>query len=180
MSSSDQQAPGDSIILEEEIDPNYEPTAEETEEYARWLGMDLDTDRDLIWIAREGLKVGSLAGPASTRAWCAHSVGLVLATVLVWGGRGWRGCVQPTWRAVIDSNRSPCVLHVHVAAFSLQAPLPENWKPCKTTDTEEIYYFNFKSGESTWDHPCDEVRRAERPNRLQPVLLDVGGGRLAC
>lgn len=57
MSSSEQQAPGDSIILEEEIDPNYEPTLEETEEYARWLGMDLDTDRDLIWIAREGLKV---------------------------------------------------------------------------------------------------------------------------
>lgn len=42
----------------------------------------------------------------------------------------------------------------------LQAPLPENWKPCKTTDTEEIYYFNFASGQSTWDHPCDEVRHA--------------------
>lgn len=38
-----------------------------------------------------------------------------------------------------------------------QAPLPKNWKPCKTTDTEEIYYFNFQTGESTWDHPCDDV-----------------------
>lgn len=43
--------------------------------------------------------------------------------------------------------------------FRLQAPLPENWKPCMTTDTEEIYYFNFASGQSTWDHPCDEARK---------------------
>jgi hypothetical protein len=40
--------------------------------------------------------------------------------------------------------------------------LPEEWKPCKTSDTEEIYYFNFKSGDSTWDHPCDEVRVGTR------------------
>ncbi|ETW01578.1 hypothetical protein H310_06224 [Aphanomyces invadans] len=86
---------GDSIVLEEEIDPNYEPTEDEVIEYAKWLGMDLDAERDLFWIAREGLK----------------------------------------------------------------APLPENWKPCKTTDTGEIYYFNFASGASTWDHPCDEYYR---------------------
>lgn len=43
-------------------------------EYARWLGMDVDADRDLLYIAREGLK----------------------------------------------------------------APLPGDWKPCKTTDTEEV------------------------------------------
>jgi hypothetical protein len=29
---------GDSIILEEEIDPNYEPTEDEVLEYAKWLG----------------------------------------------------------------------------------------------------------------------------------------------
>ncbi|KAG1690958.1 hypothetical protein DVH05_027417 [Phytophthora capsici] len=87
--------PGDSIVLEEEIDPNYEPTEKEVLEYATWLGMDLEGERDLFWIAREGLK----------------------------------------------------------------APLPENWKPCKTTDTEEIYYFNFATGQSTWDHPCDEFYR---------------------
>ncbi|RHY91926.1 hypothetical protein DYB31_003159 [Aphanomyces astaci] len=86
---------GDSIVLEEEIDPNYEPTEDEVIEYAKWLGMDLDAERELFWIAREGLK----------------------------------------------------------------APLPENWKPCKTTDTGEIYYFNFASGASTWDHPCDEYYR---------------------
>jgi chromosome segregation ATPase len=94
-SANQSNAPGDSIILEEEIDPNYEPTHDEVIEYAKWLGMDLDVDNALLWIAREGLK----------------------------------------------------------------APLPENWKPCKTTDTEEIYYFNFATGASTWDHPCDEYYR---------------------
>ena len=88
---------GDSIILEEEVDPSYEPTQDEVLEYARWLGMDTDADSDLLYIAREGLK----------------------------------------------------------------APLPENWKPCKTADTEEIYYFNFVTGESTWDHPCDQVRASQ-------------------
>ena len=42
-----------------------------------------------------------------------------------------------------------------------QAPLPEDWKPCKTRDTEEIYYFNFKTGNSTWDHPCDDYYRKQ-------------------
>ena len=48
--------PGDSIILEEEIDPNYVSSQDEIDEYAKWLGMDLQQDKDLQWIAREGLK----------------------------------------------------------------------------------------------------------------------------
>jgi hypothetical protein len=24
------------------------------------------------------------------------------------------------------------------------------------TGSGDIYYFNFSSGESTWDHPCDD------------------------
>ncbi|KAK3279248.1 hypothetical protein CYMTET_12856 [Cymbomonas tetramitiformis] len=83
--------PGESIVLEEEIDENYEPTQDEILEYARWLGMDVEKEKELLWLAREGLK----------------------------------------------------------------APLPEHWKPCKSPEGE-IYYFNFTSGESVWDHPCDE------------------------
>jgi hypothetical protein len=62
----------ESVVLEEELPENYEPTEEEILEYAKWLGMDLEADQDLFWIATEGLK----------------------------------------------------------------APLPENWKPCKTADDE--------------------------------------------
>lgn len=31
-------------ILEEELDEDYDPTAEEIEEYAKYLGMDLQED----------------------------------------------------------------------------------------------------------------------------------------
>ncbi|KAI3646435.1 hypothetical protein MP228_009363 [Amoeboaphelidium protococcarum] len=83
-----------SIVLEEEIDEEYEPNDEEIKEYAKYIGMDLSNpvDIELLWIAREGLK----------------------------------------------------------------APLPNDWKPCQTDDGE-VYYFNFKSGESIWDHPCDAI-----------------------
>ena len=46
----------ESVILEEEIDENYEPTHEEVVEYARWLGMDPDEDAKFLYIAKEGLK----------------------------------------------------------------------------------------------------------------------------
>ncbi|KAF0685272.1 Aste57867_22801 [Aphanomyces stellatus] len=81
-----------SIILDYVYDPAYEPTEAELREYAIFLGIDMNTETDLLWIARDGLKV----------------------------------------------------------------PLPADWKPCKTSDTHEIYYFNFVTGESTWDHPCDQ------------------------
>ena len=46
-----------------------------------------------------------------------------------------------------------------IARQGLKAPLPENWKPCRTVE-HEVYYFNFATGESVWDHPCDEVYRS--------------------
>ena len=49
-------------FLEEELDENYEPTHEEIEEYAKYLGMDLVNDRHLFYIAKEGLKA-PLPGP---------------------------------------------------------------------------------------------------------------------
>ena len=42
-----------------------------------------------------------------------------------------------------------------IAKEGLKAPLPKEWKPCKT-DTAEVYYFNFKTGDSIWDHPMDD------------------------
>ena len=41
LTSAGRSTESDSIILEEEIDPNYNPTVEEINEYAKWLGMDL-------------------------------------------------------------------------------------------------------------------------------------------
>lgn len=60
--------------------------------------------------------------------------------------------------------------YMWIAREGLKAPLPDHWKavyvlisklnikPTYWSETEdgEIYYFNFKSGESLWDHPCDK------------------------
>lgn len=84
-----------SVVLEEHVDSEYEPTEQEILDYSEWLGMDLENDKDLMWIARAGLKV----------------------------------------------------------------PLPPPWKPCTTGEENEVFYFNFDTGESVWDHPCDEYHR---------------------
>lgn len=37
--------------------------------------------------------------------------------------------------------------------------------------TGDVYYFNFSSGQSTWDHPCDEQYRQlvlQERERAQP------------
>jgi centrosomal protein CEP164 len=49
-------------IMEEELDEDYEPTEEEIIDYAKYLGMDANMDRDLFYIAKEGLKA-PLPGP---------------------------------------------------------------------------------------------------------------------
>jgi centrosomal protein CEP164 len=46
----------ESVVLEEQIDPNYKPSDQEIEEYANWLGMDMEADKHLMWVALEGLK----------------------------------------------------------------------------------------------------------------------------
>eukprot|EP01034_Spumella_vulgaris_P025066 gene25066-31477_t len=84
-----------SIVLEEELDADYIPSEPDVIEYAKWLGMNPESDRDLLYIAREGLK----------------------------------------------------------------ARMPAEWRPCKQKGSDDIYYFNFATGESTWDHPIDTVYR---------------------
>ncbi len=34
-----------------------------------------------------------------------------------------------------------------------------NWKPCRCKNSDDIYYFNFRTGESKWEHPCDAKYR---------------------
>jgi centrosomal protein CEP164 len=46
----------ESVLLEEEIDDNYEPTEEDIIEYAKFLGMDIEKDKQYLFIAKEGLK----------------------------------------------------------------------------------------------------------------------------
>lgn len=43
------------IFLDEEMEHDFVPTEEELLEYAVWLGMDVEADEDLLWIAHQGL-----------------------------------------------------------------------------------------------------------------------------
>ncbi|CAF1118483.1 unnamed protein product [Didymodactylos carnosus] len=43
-----------------------------------------------------------------------------------------------------------------LAKEGIMKPLPSGWKPCQD-ENEELYYFNFDTGKSSWDHPCDEI-----------------------
>ncbi|KAM9853079.1 uncharacterized protein cep164 isoform 3-T3 [Aulostomus maculatus] len=105
---------GDQLILEEDYDENDIPSEQEIKEYAKEIGIDPDTEPELMWLAREGIV----------------------------------------------------------------APLPPEWKPCQDV-TGDIYYFNFSTGQSTWDHPCDEHYRrlvAEERERTQhTVAAGVSG-----
>ncbi|NXG69832.1 CE164 protein, partial [Baryphthengus martii] len=53
----------------------------------------------------------------------------------------------------IDPEKEPELLWL--AREGVIAPLPPNWKPCQDT-AGDIYYFNFATRQSSWDHPCDE------------------------
>jgi len=43
------------LILDEEYDENYQPTEEEIYEYAQVIGINPDTEPDLLYIARQGI-----------------------------------------------------------------------------------------------------------------------------
>ncbi|KAL9655096.1 hypothetical protein ABK040_008877 [Willaertia magna] len=43
---------------------------------------------------------------------------------------------------------------MHIALEGIKAPLPEGWRPCQTEEGQ-LFYFNFNTGDSIWDHPMD-------------------------
>lgn len=128
-------------------------------EYAKFLGMDLDNDKDLFWIAREGLKVCfffSLFFFPFLCKWSCWSAFFLLKNEyfeIVLFSFSWAllvSCVlQLSPKSIGDVG--PCIRRFRLF---VQAPLPKPWKPCKTEENE-IYYFNFENGESLWEHPCD-------------------------
>jgi hypothetical protein len=72
---------------------------------------------------------------------------------------GWMGMDLPFHRPLL-----------WIAAEALRAPVPPNWRPCQDErgggvgapllalsihHIAAVYYFNFATGESLWDHPLD-------------------------
>lgn len=67
---------------------------------------------------------------------------------------------------------------LYLAKEGLKAPLPPDWKPCQNREGK-IYYFNFKTKQSQWEHPCDQYyknlyqelkRKKEKNNEKQPTF----------
>uniref|UniRef100_A0A3Q1GIP0 Centrosomal protein of 164 kDa n=1 Tax=Acanthochromis polyacanthus TaxID=80966 RepID=A0A3Q1GIP0_9TELE len=74
----------------------------------------------------------------------------------------------------IDPDGEPELMWL--AREGIVAPLPPEWKPCQDV-TGDIYYFNFSTGQSTWDHPCDEhYRRLVSQERERAQLTVTAGG----
>ena len=48
--------------------------------------------------------------------------------------------------------------YFYIAREGLLAPVPPPWKACQSKDGE-IYYFNFETRDSNWDHPSDDLFR---------------------
>merc|ERR1711871_1933267 len=57
-----------------------------------------------------------------------------------------------------------------IAREGVVAPIPSPWKAC-TENGDNVFYFNFETGDSVWDHPCDEKYRElleeERNKRIK-------------
>lgn len=74
----------------------------------------------------------------------------------------------------IDPDKEPQLLWLAREGFI--KPLPPGWKPCQE-ENGELYYFNFDTGKSSWDHPCDEIYKArvieERRKATTTNLLDT-------
>ncbi|KAM3922636.1 centrosomal protein of 164 kDa isoform 3-T3 [Leptodactylus fuscus] len=71
----------------------------------------------------------------------------------------------------IDPDAEPELMWL--AREGIVVPLPPDWKPCQDV-TGDIYYFNFATGQSTWDHPIDEHYR-ELVTQERAKLQVLGG-----
>jgi len=75
--------------------------------------------------------------------------------------------------------------YLWIARQFITAPMPKPWRAYRSREDNEVFYFNGESGESTWNHPCDEYHRqlfqAEK-SRNAPVKVvtvsctDTGDG----
>ena len=139
----------DSVILEEEMDENYEPSQEGTRPRISLVARRARpsshraSPRDPLTLPRRAVR-RFVIPPKSRSATDSRVPNPATATEIVdyakWLGMDLEAEKDLMW----------------IAREGLKAPLPEHWKPCKTPGTGDIYYFNFQTGDSVWEHPCDE------------------------
>mmetsp|Transcript_98422 Transcript_98422/g.195182 ORF Transcript_98422/g.195182 Transcript_98422/m.195182 type:complete len:153 (+) Transcript_98422:116-574(+) len=67
---------------------------------------------------------------------------------------------------------------MYLAREGLKAPLTDGWKPCQNAEGE-IFYFNFETGQSSWDHPADETYRNLVQHKKMEKLEGSGARKVA-
>nr|XP_022323611.1 centrosomal protein of 164 kDa-like isoform X4 [Crassostrea virginica] len=72
----------------------------------------------------------------------------------------------------IDPKTEPHL--IYIAREGICAPLPDHWRPCQDPKGD-IYYFNFATGDSIWDHPCDEFYRKMVMEERKKISMNKGG-----
>lgn len=82
----------------------------------------------------------------------------------------------------IDPETEPHLMRI--AREGVVAPVPHPWKACHNLDSQhedEIFYFNFETAESVWDHPCDEKYRnmVEDAREEHEARMNASGGALS-
>jgi len=127
-----------------QYDPDYEPTREDIEDYADVIGLDLQQDPDLEWIAREGLcECPALPGCSSLPLPSLPPVGLsfslgqpthpLIVGLLFSSSRRLLRCWQPV-ALVGRVSSATCVSHEKVSQVGpshppVGLPLPRRWQP---------------------------------------------------
>jgi len=106
------------IINEDDILDDYEPSEREINSYAMQLGMDPTEDQEYLYLAKEGLK----------------------------------------------------------------AAIPKPWTACRTKDGK-IFYYNFETEESQWEHPLDQAYKekfvevkqhhTKSSNSMSPISINI-------
>lgn len=87
--------------------PGYEPTEEQLDSYAEHLGMSLIEDRDLLWIAEEGLKAPL---PAGWQACNSESNGLAFFYNIVTGESQWEHPLDEEYRNKYQQRKVEAVV----------------------------------------------------------------------
>ena len=67
---------------------------------------------------------------------------------------------------------------LYIAREALKAALPPDWKLCQTPE-KDPFYFNFATGDSSWEHPCDTIFKQmfqEEQRKLEAAGTGSAGG----
>eukprot|EP00746_Dinoflagellata_sp_MGD_P164367 gnl/MRDRNA2_/MRDRNA2_92958_c0_seq1.p1 gnl/MRDRNA2_/MRDRNA2_92958_c0~~gnl/MRDRNA2_/MRDRNA2_92958_c0_seq1.p1 ORF type:complete len:560 (+),score=118.68 gnl/MRDRNA2_/MRDRNA2_92958_c0_seq1:151-1680(+) len=162
------------VLLDDCVYNNYDPSAKEIQAYAAWLGMDLEVDKELLWIAKEGLKAPL---PAPWKA-CLADVGtgenLMYYFNVETGKSLWdHPCTEHHKKIYADEKAKAAQ---HAGGLGMEMPLPFEWESKEDPKSGCQYYFNRLSGVSTWDRP--RGNKADRKDQCKKVdFLEEGANK---